>query len=84
MDDVISTKALTSEKFIKEIERLVINYDLDYMDAVVHYCEKNNIEIEAAASIIRNNIRIKAKLQDEAEVRCSNVLYFHYQTAVIT
>ena len=67
VDDVISTKALTYEKFIKEIERLVINYDLDYMDAVVHYCEKNNIEIEAAASIIRNNIRIKAKLQDEAE-----------------
>jgi ClpP class serine protease len=67
VDDVISTKALTSEKFIKEIERLVINYDLDYMDAVVHYCEKNNIEIEAAASIIRSNIRIKAKLQDEAE-----------------
>ena len=67
MDDVISTKALTSEKFIKEIERLVINYNLDYMDAVVNNFEKNNIEIEAAASIIRSNIRIKAKLQDEAE-----------------
>ena len=67
VDDVIFQKTMSNEKFIKEIERLVINYDLDYMDAVVHYCEKNNIEIEAAASIIRSNIRIKARLQDEAE-----------------
>ena len=67
VDDVISTKALTSEKFIKEIESLVTRYNLDYMDAVVHYCEKNNIELEAAAGIIRSNLRIKAKLQDEAE-----------------
>lgn len=67
VDDVISGKALTSEKFIKEIENLVTRYDLDYMDAVVHYCEKNNIELEAAAGIIRSNLRIKSKLQDEAE-----------------
>lgn len=67
VDDVISAKALTSEKFIKEIENLVTRYNLDYMDAVVHYCEKNNIELEAAAGIIRSNLRIKAKLQDEAE-----------------
>ncbi len=67
VDDVISGKALTSEKFIKEIENLVTRYNLDYMYAVVHYCEKNNIELEAAAGIIRSNLRIKAKLQDEAE-----------------
>lgn len=67
VDDVISGKALTSEKFIKEIENLVTRYNLDYMDAVVHYCEKNNIELEAAAGIIRSNLRIKSKLQDEAE-----------------
>lgn len=67
VDDVISGKALTSEKFIKEIENLVTRYDLDYMDAVVHFCEKNNIELEAAAGIIRSNLRIKSKLQDEAE-----------------
>lgn len=67
VDDVITSKAMTSEKFVKEIENLVKTYNLDYMDAVVHYCEKNNIEIEAAAGIIRSNIRIKARLQEEAE-----------------
>lgn len=67
VDDVISNKTLSSEKFIKEIERLVVDYKIDYMDAVVHFCEKNSIEIEAVASIIRSNLRIKSKLQDEAE-----------------
>lgn len=67
VDDVIFEKALTTEKFIKDIENLVSKYKLDYMDAVVHYCEKNNVEIEAAATIIRNNIRIKSKLQSECE-----------------
>jgi|APGre2960657404_1045060.scaffolds.fasta_scaffold366829_1 hypothetical protein len=67
VDDVIFQKTMSNEKFIKEIENLVKTYNLDYMDAVVHLCEKNNIEIEAAASIIKNNIKIKAKLQATAE-----------------
>lgn len=67
VDDVIFEKALTTEKFIKDIEILVSKYNLDYMDAVVHYCETNNVEIEAAATIIRNNVRIKSKLQSECE-----------------
>ena len=67
VDDVLTSKSMTSDRFIKEIERLVNNYKLDYMDAVVHLCEKNNMEVEAAATIIRNNIRIKSKVQAEAE-----------------
>ena len=67
VDDVIFQKSMTNEKFIKEIETLVTRYRLDYMDAVVHLCEKNNIEIEAAASIIKNNIKIRSKIQAAAE-----------------
>lgn len=67
VDDVIFEKALTTEKFIKDIESLVTRGNIDYLDAVVHYCETNNVEIEAAAIIIRNNIRIKSKLQSECE-----------------
>jgi hypothetical protein len=67
VDDVIFEKALTTEKFIKDIEALVSKNKLDYLDAVVHYCETNNVEIEAAAMIIRNNVRIKSKLQTECE-----------------
>ena len=67
IDDVVVNNGLTSEKFIKEIERIVNTYDIEYMDAVIHFCEKNNIEVETAASIIRSNLKIKSKLQLEAE-----------------
>jgi hypothetical protein len=67
VDDSIKAKAITSEKFINEVERLVNKHRLDYMDAVIHFCENNNIEIEQAAVMIRNNIRIKSKLQAQAE-----------------
>jgi len=67
MDNVVFEKSVTSEKFIRDIENLVVKHKLDYMDAVVHYCEKNNIEIESAASIIKNNIRIRSKIQSECE-----------------
>ena len=67
VDDVILQKTMSNEKFIKEVENLVTKYRLDYMDAVVHLCEKNGIEIEAAASIIKNNIKIRSKIQAAAE-----------------
>lgn len=60
-------KVMSTEKFGIEIDRLASTLKIDYMDAVIHYCEKNNLEIEAAASLIRNNQRIKARLRSEAE-----------------
>lgn len=60
-------RALTADKFYKEVDTLVRNHSLNYMDAVVFYCEKNDIEIEAAASMIRSNQRIKSHIQNEGE-----------------
>jgi len=40
---------------------------VDYIDAVVFYCEKHNIEIETAASIIKSNPKFRLKLQSSAE-----------------
>ena len=37
---------LTKKKFTMMIEKTVIHKKLSYMDAVVHLCEENNIEIE--------------------------------------
>ena len=37
------------------------------MDAILHYCERNDIEIEAVAQYIRKNLVLKAKIQEEAE-----------------
>lgn len=49
------------------IDNIVIKHKISYIDAVVYYCEKNNVEIEAFAKIIKTNEMLKAKLQSEAE-----------------
>ena len=58
---------LSTEKFCSEVDTLVKKHNLSYIDDVVHYCEKNNIEIEVAASIVKSNFRIKSLVQSEGE-----------------
>ena len=60
-------KKLVPQSFYAEIESLVVEHRLEYIDAVVHYCEKNGIEVETAASIIKSNAKFKAVLQNEGE-----------------
>ena len=51
----------------ENIEEIVSKYNIPYIDAVVLYCEKNNIEIESLAKLIKSNTMLKAKIQTEAE-----------------
>jgi hypothetical protein len=37
------------------------------MDAVVYYCEKNDIEIETAGALVKSNFRFKSYIQQEGE-----------------
>lgn len=53
--------------FFNEIEKIRKNGITDYTDAVVHFCEINNVEIEVAAKFIRENAMLKAKIREEAE-----------------
>lgn len=56
---------LTQKVFSLEVENLVKNKEFTYMDAIIHLCESNNIEISNANNFI--NKPIKDKLQLEAE-----------------
>ena len=57
----------TNEDFIKEIEKIVKLKNVEFLDAVLYYCEENNIEVEVAASLVKQNNVLKAKIQFEAE-----------------
>ena len=60
-------KIKTPTEFCAEIEELVWQHDIEYIDAVVLYCEQNSIEVETAASLIKMNANMKGRLQAEAE-----------------
>jgi hypothetical protein len=58
---------LDIEKFVVEIQNLVKNSDTTYMDALVYYSEKYEIEIETVADLVKKVPILKAGLLDEAE-----------------
>lgn len=53
--------------FVEEIETLRCEKNVEYIDAVVLWCQKNNLEIETAAHWIKHDPAMKAKIQAEAE-----------------
>ncbi len=54
-------------QFMIEIDKLVEEKKIEYIDAVILYCNLNDVEIEKAASLIRGSAKMKAKIQLEAE-----------------
>jgi len=50
-----------------EIETLVKETGIDFIDACITYCTKHNIEIEMLGEILKKNQRIKNLIQEEAE-----------------
>jgi hypothetical protein len=63
----IQLPVLSSNAFFESVEEIASNLNIDYMEAVIHFCERNNIEIETAAAMIKQNSRAKARLQVNAE-----------------
>lgn len=51
--------------FSFEIERLVEDKDISYIDAVVLYCEETGFEIELAAKLISGALKSKIKIEAE-------------------
>lgn len=66
-DNLKIAKMISTDKFYKDVDNLVKTHNLSYIDAVVHYCTKNEIELEVAASMIKSNYRIKSHVQYEGE-----------------
>jgi len=56
---------LTKNKFTKMVEDAVLYDGLSYMDAIVHLCEKNNLEIEDikkyVTPIVKNKLAVEAQ-----------------------
>jgi len=54
------------EQFHKEIESRVAQ-GMEYLEAIVSYCEDNGLEVESIVPLMRNGTVLRAKLQQEAE-----------------
>ena len=61
----MTLNVLTRSTFSVIIEPIVCDKRISYMDAIVHYCENNELEVESAAKLI--NTIIKSKIECEAQ-----------------
>lgn len=57
---------IKSKQHLQQIEKIVKFGNVSYIEATIDYCEKNNLEIDYIASIIRKNAEIKSKVEQEA------------------
>lgn len=61
---MIETEFLTKSKFSKMVEKTVLSHRLSYIDAIVHLCDQNKIEMEDVNKFI--NSTLKEKIEAEA------------------
>ena len=64
INKAINDKFISRDKFVEDIEKLVLETNQSYIDAIVFYCEKNNIDIESVNKLVSKPL--KEKLRYEA------------------
>ena len=60
---IIEDQFLTKSKFTKLVEQTVSELGINYMDAILHLCEKNNIDPEDVKKFVSPIIRSKVEAE---------------------
>ena len=61
LEQAIASKFLTPSKFAIEIEKIVAEEELNYIDAILHYCEINNLEVDSITKLISKPLKERLK-----------------------
>ena len=61
LEKAIENKFLTPSKFALEIEKIVAEEKLNYIDAIVHYCEVNELEVESVTKLVSKSLKERLK-----------------------
>ena len=58
----MESKFFCPARFAEQIESLVLlNKDMNYIDAIVYFCEQNKIEVDAVPKLISKPLKEKIK-----------------------
>jgi hypothetical protein len=64
LEKVLESKFFCPSRFAQEIEKLVqTNVDMNYIDAIVYFCEQNNIDVESVPKLISKPLKEKIKYE---------------------
>ena len=64
LEKVLESKFFCPTRFAEEIEKLVLlNKDMNYIDAIVHFCDQNSIDLESVPKLIPKPLKEKIKYE---------------------
>jgi len=64
LEKVLESKFFCPTRFAQEIENLVHSEEkMSYIDAIIHFCEKNNIDVESVPKLISKPLKEKIKYE---------------------
>ena len=64
LEKALENKFFCPTRFTQEIETLVLkNKSMTYIDAIVHFCEENNVDIESVPKLLSKPLKEKLKYE---------------------
>ena len=64
LEKALENKFFCPYRFVQEIENLVKdNADMNYIDAIIYFCEKNSIDLESVPKLVTKPLKEKIKYE---------------------
>ena len=64
LEKVLEKKFFCPSRFAQEIETLVqVNKNMNYIDAIIHFCDQNSIDLESVPKLIPKPLKEKIKYE---------------------
>jgi len=64
LEKVLESKFFCPARFAQEIESLVqVNKNMNYIDAIVYFCDQNSIDVENVPKLISKPLKEKIKYE---------------------
>ena len=63
IDKALNEKFVSKERFTEEIEKFVLETKMNYIDAIVEYCDRKGIELETAGKLVTKPLKEKIKYE---------------------
>ena len=64
LEKALESKFFCPARFAQEIETLVYeNKSMNYIDAIIHFCEQNSIDLESVPKLISKPLKEKIKYE---------------------
>lgn len=62
LNKVLEEKFITPIHFSYEVEKIVLKEKINYIDAIVLYCERENVDIESIPKLMTKPLKEKLKI----------------------